>query len=105
MREQHAGRTVVPVTDALTATQLEEVRGLGPSLLLVFAGHGTSDLSPVALIRATLAAADLLDDAVVVVVPLADHGDADADHAAGRPRRADLRRHRPRPRPLGLFGG
>lgn len=83
VREQHAGRTVVPVTDALTAPQLEEVRGLGPSLLLVFAGHGTSDLSPVALIRATLAAADLLDDAVVVVVPLADHGDADADHELG----------------------
>lgn len=83
VREQHAGRTVVPVTDALTAPQLEEVRGLGPSLLLVFAGHGTSGLSPVALIRATLAAADLLDDAVVVVVPLADHGDADADHELG----------------------
>ncbi|KRF02649.1 adenylylsulfate kinase [Nocardioides sp. Soil777] len=83
VREQHAGRTVVPVTDALTATQLEGVRGLGPSLLLVFAGHGTSALSPVALIRATLAAADLLDDAVVVVVPVADHGDADADHQLG----------------------
>ena len=83
VREQHAGRTVVPVTDALTATQLEEVRGLGPSLLLVFAGHGTSLLSPVALVRATLAAADLLDDAAVVVVPLADHGDADADHELG----------------------
>ncbi|WP_457208611.1 adenylyl-sulfate kinase [Nocardioides sp. P5_C9_2] len=83
VREQHAGRTVVPVTDALTATQVEEVRGLGPSLLLPFAGHGTSDLSPVALIRATLAAADLLDDAVVVVVPLADHGDPDADHDLG----------------------
>lgn len=83
VREQHAGRTVVPVTDALTAGQVEEVRGLGPSLLLVFAGHGTSALSPVALVRATLAAADLLDDAVVVVVPLADHGDPDADHALG----------------------
>ncbi len=83
VREQHAGRTVVPVTDALTATQVEEVRALGPTLLLVFAGRGTSDLSPVALIRATLAAADLLDDAVVVVVPLADHGDADADHELG----------------------
>lgn len=83
VREQHAGRTVVPVTDALTAPQVEEVRGLGPSLLLVFAGHGTSALSPVALIRATLAAADLLGDAVVVVVPLADHGDAQADHELG----------------------
>ena len=83
VRAEHAGRTVVPVTDALTAAQVEEVRALGPSLLLVYAGHGTSVLSPVALIRATLAAADLLDDAVVVVVPLADHGDADADHELG----------------------
>lgn len=83
VRVQHAGRTVVPVTDALTAAQVEEVRALGPSLLLTYAGHGTSALSPVALIRATLAAADLLDDAVVVVVPLADHGDADADHELG----------------------
>ena len=36
-----------------------------------------------ALIRATLAAADLLPDAAVVAVPLAAHGDADADHALG----------------------
>ena len=34
-------------------------------------GTGTAALSPVALVRATLAAADLLDDASVVAVPLA----------------------------------
>ncbi|PKH38065.1 adenylyl-sulfate kinase [Nocardioides alpinus] len=46
-------------------------------------GTGTSSLSPVALVRATLAAAELLDDAAVVAVPLPAHGDADADHALG----------------------
>jgi sulfate adenylyltransferase len=82
-REQFAGRTVVPVTDALTQPELDEIGTLGPVLLLAFAGHGTSRLSSVALVRATLAAAELLDDAAVVVVPLADHGDAEADHALG----------------------
>lgn len=83
VREQHAGRAVVPVTDALTEGELDELRALGPVLLLAFAGHGTSRLSSVALVRATLAAADLLDDAAVVVVPLAAHGDPEADHDLG----------------------
>ncbi|MEO5662779.1 MAG: adenylyl-sulfate kinase [Nocardioides sp.] len=82
-RERHAGRTLVPVTDALTEADLDAVRSLGPVLLVALAGHGTPALSPVALVRATLAAADLLPDAEVVVVPLAAHGDADADHALG----------------------
>ena len=82
-REQYAGRTVVPVTDALSEADLDEVRRLGPVLLLVLAGHGTAELSPVALVRASVAAADLLGDAAVVVAPLAAHGDADADHALG----------------------
>lgn len=82
-RERHAGRTIVPVTDALTDADLDAVRRLGPVLLVALAGHGTPALSPVALVRATLAAADLLPDAEVVVVPLAAHGDADADHALG----------------------
>ena len=98
VREQHAGRTVVPVTDALTATQLEEVRGLGPSLLLVFAGHGTSDLSPVALDPRHAGRRR---------PPRRRRGRGRAARRprgrrrrprAGRPRRADLRRHRPRPR-------
>lgn len=83
VRREHPGRTVVPVTDALTTTELDELRGLGPVLLLAFTGVGTPNLSPVALVRATLAAADLIDDAVVVAVPLALHGDPDLDHQLG----------------------
>ena len=82
-REQHAGATFVPVVDALTVAELEEVRSLGRVVLLALTGTGTSRLSPVALVRATLAAADLLDDAHVVAVPLPSHGDADLDHALG----------------------
>ena len=63
-REQHAGATFVPVVDALTEADLEELRGLGRVVLLALMGTGTSSLSPVALVRATLVAADLLDDAV-----------------------------------------
>lgn len=82
-REQHAGATFVPVVDALTEADLDELRGLGRVVLLALMGTGTSSLSPVALVRATLAAADLLDDASVVAVPLPAHGDAEADHALG----------------------
>jgi sulfate adenylyltransferase len=52
---------------------------LGPVALLALVGTGTPALSPVALVRATLAAAAELDDAVVVTVPLASHGDPDTD--------------------------
>lgn len=83
VREQHAGATFVPVTDALSDAELAELRGLGRVVLLALSGTGTAALSPVALVRATLAAADLLDDASVVAVPLPSHGDADADHALG----------------------
>ena len=82
-REQHAGATFVPVVDALTEADLDELRGLGRIVLLTLVGTGTPLLSPVALVRATLAAADLLDDASVVAVPLPSHGDADGDHALG----------------------
>lgn len=82
-REQHTGATFVPVVDALTEADLEELRGLGRVVLVALMGTGTSSLSPVALVRATLAAADLLDDASVVAVPLPSHGDAQADHALG----------------------
>ncbi|WP_246056579.1 adenylyl-sulfate kinase [Nocardioides eburneiflavus] len=83
VREQHAGATFVPVVDALTEDDLAELRGLGRLVLLALTGTGTAELSPVALVRATLAAADLLDDASVVAVPLPAHGDAGADHALG----------------------
>jgi len=83
VREQHAGATFVPVVDALSEVELEEVRGLGRVVLVALTGTGTADLSPVALVRASLAAADLLDDAHVVAVPLPSHGDADVDHELG----------------------
>lgn len=83
VRAAYAGRTFVPVTGPITDTQLSRLRGLGPICFLALVGHGTPDLSPVALLRATLAVCDLLPDAVVIAVPLASHGDADADHALG----------------------
>ena len=86
-REQYAGRTWVPVTDALTETQVEQVRGLGAVVLVALVGTGTPDLSPVALIRATCLVAETLPDATVVAVPLAAHGDSpemvESDHALG----------------------
>ncbi|OIJ27850.1 adenylyl-sulfate kinase [Nocardioides luteus] len=82
-RKAYAGRTVVPVTDALTTTEIAEIADLGPVLLLALVGHGTPALSPVALLRASLLAADSLPDAAVVAVPLASHDDPEADHALG----------------------
>ena len=83
-REQHAGATWVPVTDALTAAQLRELHQIeGRVVLLALAGAGTPELSPVALVRASLLAAQSLGDAAVVAVPLAAHGDAAADHELG----------------------
>jgi sulfate adenylyltransferase len=82
VREQYPGRTFVPVTDALTDTQLDALRAAGPVVLLCLVGAGTPELSPVGLLRVTLAAAVELD-AVVVAVPLASHGDAETDHELG----------------------
>ena len=82
-RADYAGRTVVPVTGPLSTGELAKVDALGPVLLLALVGTGTAELSPVALTRATLAAARLLRDAVVVTVPLASRGDAESDHALG----------------------
>jgi sulfate adenylyltransferase len=70
VRAQHAGRTFVPVAGPVTAAQLAQLRDLGPLVLLALVGHGTPDLSPVALLRATLRVAAALD-AEVVAVPLA----------------------------------
>ncbi len=83
VREQHAGATFVPVVDALSDVELDELRGLGRVVLVALTGTGTAALSPVALVRASLAAADLLGDASVVAVPLPSHGDADVDHELG----------------------
>ncbi len=84
-REQYAGATWVPVADALTTAELEQLGAVtGRVVLVALTGHGTPvDLSAVGLVRATLAAARALPDAVVVVVPLPSHGDAEADHALG----------------------
>ncbi len=47
-REQFAGRTFVPVTDALTEAQIDPARGAaGPLVLLTLVGHRTPELSPV----------------------------------------------------------
>ncbi|GGO92446.1 hypothetical protein GCM10011584_28870 [Nocardioides phosphati] len=84
-REHYAGATWVPVADALTTAELEQLAAVeGRVVLVALTGHGTpADLSAVGLVRATLAAARALPDAAVVVVPLAAHGDAEADHALG----------------------
>jgi sulfate adenylyltransferase len=87
VREQHAGATFIPVVDALSEDEIEQVRSHGRVVLLALMGTGTPALSPVALVRATLAAAAHLDDASVVAVPLPSHGDDEeavtADHALG----------------------
>lgn len=72
VREQYAGRTFVPVTDLMTDVQVEQLRGLGPVVLLALVGAGTPAVSPVGLLRATLRVAEAID-AAVVAVPLADH--------------------------------
>ena len=82
-RAQHAGRTFVPVTDALTEGELEALAAAGPVALLALVGAGTPALSPVALLRASLATAAHLPNAVVVAVPLASHGDPQTDHELG----------------------
>jgi sulfate adenylyltransferase len=89
VREAYDDRTLtVPVSGPLTDQDLDTIRGRAAGarvLLLALAGTGTpEDLSGVGLVRATLAAAALLPDASVVVVPLASRGDAEADHLLGQ---------------------
>ena len=83
----------VPVAGPLTDDDLISIREKAagrPLLLLALAGHGTPSyagrpLSGTGLVRATLAAARLLDDATVVAVPFASRGPgaAEIDHALG----------------------
>jgi len=87
--EAYDGRTLtVPVAGPLTVADLDTIRRSvdgGPVLLLALTGTGTPEgLSAPGLVRATLAAADLLPEAAVVAVPLASRGDAEADHALGQ---------------------
>jgi sulfate adenylyltransferase len=83
--ERYAGALTVPVSGPLTERDLDRVRDTGsPVILLALAGHGTPEgLSSAGLVRATLAAAGLLERAAVVAVPLASRGDAELDHAFG----------------------
>ena len=86
VRQKYGATTVtVPVTGPLSAKDLEHVAAASdgnPVLLLALAGTGTPEgLSVPGLVRATLAAAQHLPDAAVVVVPLAAHGDLVADAA------------------------
>jgi sulfate adenylyltransferase len=91
-REQYAGRLVVPVAAPLTDGDfglVEQRAGERGVVLLALSGTGTPvDVSPVGLVRATLAAAGRLQRngyrADVVAVPLASHGDPDLDHRLGK---------------------
>ncbi|HEU4566740.1 MAG TPA: adenylyl-sulfate kinase [Marmoricola sp.] len=83
---------VVPVVTPLGKEDLEAIRSARSGrevVLLALSGHGTPQgVTPVGLIRTTLAAAHLLghgdgDWAHVVAVPLPSHGDAQVDHDLG----------------------
>ena len=84
----YPGALTVPVAAPLTADDLatvERARAGRTVLLLALTGTGTPQgVTPVGLVRATLAAAELLGDAAVVTVPLASHGDPDLDHELGQ---------------------
>jgi sulfate adenylyltransferase len=83
-RERYAGATFVPVADALTEPELDRLRAVGgPVVLLALTGPGTPELSPVALLRVSLAAAHHVPGTSVVAVPLASHGDPEVDHDLG----------------------
>ncbi len=83
-RELHAGATFVPVTDALDEDQIARLAEVdGRVVLVALVGHGTPALSPVGLLRASVAAAHRLADAAVVAVPLAAHDDPETDHELG----------------------
>lgn len=86
-RQQYAGALTVPVAAPLTHEDLALIteKAAGRDVvLLALNGTGTPQhVSPVGLVRATLAAASLLDGAHVVAVPLPSHGDPDYDHLLG----------------------
>jgi sulfate adenylyltransferase len=88
VRAQHPDALTVPVAGPLTVDDLDAIEGARrgrPVVLLALVGTGTPQgSSAVGLVRATLAAADLLGDAHVVAVPLPAHGDGDTDHALGQ---------------------
>ena len=84
---------VVPVAAPLTKDDLETIRSARSGrdvVLLALSGTGTPQgVTPVGLIRTTIAAARLVGHpdegwAHVVAVPLPSHGDATADHELGQ---------------------
>lgn len=80
----HDRATLTVAVDApITNTDLETIRGRahgGPVLLVVLAGNGSPQgMTAHGLIRATLAAADLLADARVVAIPVAARSNEGAD--------------------------
>jgi sulfate adenylyltransferase len=84
VRAQFPQHTFVPVSGPLTKGHFQQLSAIStPVVLLALVGEGTPELSPVALIQATVAAAHLLGNAAVVAVPLAAHGDAQVDHDLG----------------------
>ncbi len=90
VREQYAGALTVPVAAPLTGHDLEQIAATGATSVVLLALNGTGTpqgVSPVGLVRATLAAADLLNaqgtTTHVVAAPLPSHGDPDYDHELG----------------------
>ncbi len=91
-REQYAGALVVPVAAPLTDDDfglIEQRAETAGVVLLALSGTGTpQDVSPVGLVRTTLAAAEILRTngikAHVVAVPLPSHGDPELDHRLGQ---------------------
>ncbi|RNL66100.1 adenylyl-sulfate kinase [Nocardioides marmoriginsengisoli] len=86
--EQHPGALTVPVAAPLTDTDLDTIRsrrGDRSVVLLALTGTGTPQgVTAVGLVRASLAAADLLGDTAVVAATLPSHGDPETDHALGQ---------------------
>jgi sulfate adenylyltransferase len=87
-RKAYPGALTVPVAGALTDQDLASItaaRAGRAVVLLAFVGTGTPQgVSPVGLVRASLAAAELLGNAYVVAASLAAHGDPVADHELGQ---------------------
>lgn len=86
-RERHPEALTVAVAAPPTVQDLDRItqaRGTRPVMLLALVGTGTPQgLTPVGLLRACLATADLLGDASVVAATLASHGDPRIDHELG----------------------
>ena len=88
-QERYSNYLSVPTAAALTDQDLAAIAShRAPDqgvLLLALCGTGTpQDLSSIGLLKAALAAAELIGNAAVVAVPLATHGDADLDHELGQ---------------------